>query len=205
MAVFTSYALGILWATCSNTGEKYLLTNQDPYFANFIQKINGGKIYTLTHCRNGTKLYCLRIKKSLESEIEESGYTGRKNTDRAIPRIDNNADFVRAYIQCHSTLGLGPCKTRRGEKIKIPRLRLHGAWTLMEWMSEVIAKTVGVGVKKVQKHSNSEMGILHYQSCMEIIKICEWVLSESHSQAFETAVYLTFQNKKGPSKKGQPS
>ena len=176
----TPYELGILWATCCKIGDKYLLRNKDPYFAQRIQQINDGKIWQSNHPRNNTVLYCLVIKRKLWEELKFAGHTGRKDADRIFPITEDNMEFARAYLQCHSVLDIWN-RTIKGKQYSTPRLRIHGAKELMDVISEIVALAAGVKVKKTQRYSNSSMCILFYQSPAEVIKICDWLLSDEHS------------------------
>lgn len=168
-----SYTLGILWATCSKLGDKYLVRNEDSYFADHIRQVQGGTVYKLTHSRKGTILYCIRLKKPLYTAMEALGWSGRADTSRRMPPVDEPDEFCRAYIQCHYSIGL--------TKEKRPRLRLHGSQAIMEEFSSIINNITGAGIKKAQCHSSGSTYVLYYQSAAEIRSIYNWIRSGDHS------------------------
>jgi hypothetical protein len=182
-----AYDLGILWATCSLVGPRYILRNADPYFAGRIQAINGGTIWQQRHARKDTVLHCLYLRRRIQEELEASGYTGRSDMSRAFPSTENDAEFARAYVQCHSALDIWK-RSVKGVTRSTPRFRVHGAPDFIASMSDILALAVGVGAKKPQPHSRSEMCVLYYQDAREVRALCDWILSSEHSPKFAARV-----------------
>lgn len=185
MGILSPFELGILWATSSKSGDKWILKNEDRYFAERIQKINGGKIFPLRHDRKGTILWTLDIKRLLWEDLLSYGYTGRTDLCRIFPKTQDDARFAAAYIQCHSTLSTNYRKTKYG-RVRYPTLRIHGAPPLIERLNQVITNSVGVGVKTPQTHGNKKMSYLAYQAKDEVEDICNWIISMDHSPRFES-------------------
>lgn len=173
-ATVDSYVLGILWATCSKIGDQYIVRNKDRYFAEYLSKVQGGTVFELIHPRNGTVLYCIKIKKPLYMAMELLDWAGRSDAFREMPVVDEPDEFCRAYIQCHFSLDY-----MRGHT---PRLRLHGTREMMESFSQIISKMANVGIKKVQGHSSGRTHVLFYQNIREIYRIFEWICSGDHSE-----------------------
>lgn len=169
-----SYTLGILWATCSKIGDQYIVRNEDRYFADYICKVQGGSVFETIHSRNGTIMYSIKIKKPLYTVMEALGWTGRTDKYRAMPDVDEQDEFCRAYIQCHYSLD-----SIRNHKL---RLRLHGSRGMMESFSKIISRVANVGEKKVQRHSSGRTYSLYYQSPNEIYRIFDWICSGDHSE-----------------------
>lgn len=184
----TPFELGILWATSGQSGNKWLLRNEDEYFVRRIQTVNGGAVFPLRHSRKGTIIWTLDIKRPLSEELLSYGYTGRTDENRIFPRTSDDAEFAAAYIQCHCTLDLWRHKSRSKQQVTTPRLRMYGAQPLIERMNNVIATAVSVGIKAPQTHGNGKMKYLTYQSPAEVADICHWIMSGEHSLRFAARV-----------------
>lgn len=188
MGILSPFELGILWATSSKSGDKWLLRNEDKYFVERIQTVNGGTIFPIVHARKGTIIWTLDVKRPLWEELLSYGYTGRTDNERIFPNTPNNGEFASAYIQCHSTLDLWQHKTRKGKQVKTLRLRIYAAPSFINELNCVIAAFAKVGIKTPQLHKNGKMGYLTYQSTSEVIDICDWILLGEHSPRFEEKV-----------------
>ena len=181
-----AFTVGVIWATGTRTDGQYVVRNEDAYWAEHVRKRFGGTVYTIKHPRNGTPMYCIKIKMAIAPEIEALGWTGRSDADRGMPDVDDRGEFCRAYIQCHASIDMWKHRTRRGIEIATPRMRIWAAETMLEGITRVISGETGAGIKKVQRHQ-TDAGTtyaLFYQSPREVAAICEWVLSGEHSPRF---------------------
>ncbi len=181
-----AFTAGVIWATGTRTDGQYVVRNEDAYWAEHIRKRFGGTMYTISHPRNGTPMYCIKIKMAIAPEIEALEWTGRADADRGMPDVDDRAEFCRAYIQCHAGIDLWKHRTRRGIEIATPRMRIWAGETMLEEIAQIISGETGAGIKKVQRHM-TDVGTTHllaYQSPREVAAICEWVMSGEHSPRF---------------------
>lgn len=184
------YALGILWATSSVLDGHTIIRNADPHFADEFARQAGGKIFTLQHPRNGTLLYCLKVRREISDYALSLGWSGRSDRQRVFPSVNNPEAFTRAYIQCHSSIDLHRYTNRKGHAVVSVRFRVYGAEAIIAGINRVIHEFYECDLKTPQFSASTYT--LYYQNVDEVFRICEAVtstetrLSKLFSERFDT-------------------
>lgn len=115
----------------------------------------------------------------------ENGWTERKAKVRDIPPLEHYNDFLRTYIELHSSLDYSIRYSRnKKNKWKSLRFRIYGNWQLIDSVNSILNANIGVKLKTPQKASNEVTEILNYTSLKEIENIFNWFTDnrEYHSQ-----------------------
>lgn len=178
------FVIGILWATSSKSGDRWRLRNEDRFFAEQLQDVQGGAIWKLKHNRKGTPLFCVNVKPCIQKSLLSLGFTGRSDQSRTFPQTEDNVEFARGYIQVHGNLDIVAAKSRCGESIQRPRIRLNGSPDFLQGLNILFSETFGFSIKSVQLHQNEKMGILYFQSAEEVKKLCNWIKSGAYTERF---------------------
>lgn len=159
--IITGYQQGILYATGCQTGDRFSVRNKDRWYCDAVQPIFGTKVYP--NNTGDTTQYIVKARNVHAINADDvSDWTG----------------FCRAYIEIHGVLDLAHRKSRKGEKVHYPRLRIYGKADILVRIMDVLpAKT-----KKIQHVCNvvdsiyiGETSAVYYQSRSEITEILAFI------------------------------
>ena len=173
------YVLGIFWAIGSPIEDRYpffMLRHHDRYFLDVVRKVLNiptsvfeGK--SLTSSQYKLKLFNFDL-----SQLTQYGWHTRLSEQRNYPNIQEHVDFIRAYIEVHSSVDTLTIRQRYKER-RSPRLRIYGNRYFLEQLTEVLSLQVEITPKRVQKATNlsESSGILYYQSRRELEKLLAYL------------------------------
>jgi len=187
---FSNYSIGIIWALGSNVEnnkfsirhrEKYFLEQLSPYFKNSIYK------QKRTNKQNDEQ-YVLKVSGVDSHKLYEMGWSPRNSQIRDVPLLSDYKDFIRAYVEIHSSLDYSTRYKRDGTKYKSIRLRIYGNVVLVNSINMILSQNAKVGIKTVQVRSNNKTSILHYSSLFEIQNVFDYIFGEPRFNAFWTDV-----------------
>lgn len=176
---FSNYDLGIIWALGSNTDinrfsfrhkERYFLERLSPYFNNKIYHQNRTK-------KSDDMQYVLKVSGVDLQYLHDMGWTKRTADRRNLPELPDYRDFLRAYIEIHSSLDYSTRYSREKQRYKYRslRLRIYGNVNLNESINRILAQEARCTFKSVQVLSNGKTSILNYTSAREIEDIFSYL------------------------------
>lgn len=166
----SSYSNGIAHATgymCQENGKRYLVVrNTDSWYVEQISAETGRKLYKLS----------------------SGGWAVKARNVHGIPsvrEIENVNDFCRAFLEIHAVLDLASIRTRKGERIKRPRLRIYGNENILTFLNAVLPakeKKLQYITNTVDKTYVGKTCGLYYQSKAEILAILRWIDGEPKNE-----------------------
>jgi len=98
------------------------------------------------------------------------GWAERNADERNIPALEDYQDFLRAYLELHSSADI--LRTKRGKRL---RLRIYGNHVLIQSINSILAEQVGVLPKKPQPCPNGKTSVLYFQSAAEIDMVLNYI------------------------------
>ena len=173
------YVLGILWSIGSPIEDRYpyfMLRHHDRYFLDVVREaLNVSTSVFGGESRTGPQ-YKLKLFSFDLNQLTQYGWQPRLSEQRSYPSIPEHVDFIRAYIELHSTLDTLTIRKCSKER-KSPRLRIYGNRYFLDELTEVLSSQVEISPKRVQKATKlSEFsGILYYQSRRELEKLLAYL------------------------------
>lgn len=172
----SNYHLGILWSigTYNQDEQSFTIRHKNKYFLEQLQPYFDSSIYP-QKARTGTQ-YVLKTCLIDIEQLQNLGWTERNANQRDLPILEDYRDFLRAYIELHSSLDYctGYKRKPRNEKYYRLRLRIYGNKILIQSINRMLNKFVGVGSKKEQSTSNDKTFYIAYTSFEEIQSIYDW-------------------------------
>lgn len=185
----SDYQLGIFWGIGSYVKEEDAVTFKDrrKHFVKIMESITDSNMYEQITSK-GKIQYVL---KSCMFDINSfilNGWTERKAKVRDIPPLEEYNDFLRAYIELHSSLDYSIRYSRnKKNKWKSLRFRIYGNWQLIDSVNNILNTNIGVTLKTPQKASNEVTKILNYTSLKEIKNIFNWLTDnrEYHNEYWD--------------------
>ncbi len=174
------YVLGIIWALgryvdkIEDEREYYFIRHKNKYFLQVIRRELELKanIQAVTH--KGKLQYRLKVAGMDIAQLNRLGWQPRNAVQRGYPRlVAGHRDFIRAYMEIHSSVDTMTIRKQNRPPHKQPRLRIYGNKDFLAELTQVLANEVGTGPKKVQRATlESEVsGILYYMSKVELRNI----------------------------------
>ncbi len=173
----SNYELGIFWAIGSCVREEDAVTFKDrrKYFVEKMESITDSNMYERTTSKNKTQYVLKSYIFDIDSFLK-NGWTERKAQIRNVPYLDDYKDFLRAYIELHSSMDYSIRYSRnKKRKWKALRLKIYGNWQLIDSINSILNANVGVTSKTPQKTANETTKVLNYTSLKEIESIFNWL------------------------------
>ena len=173
MCSIEPYILGILWSIGRYTVDDYdyfLLRHKDRRFLDVVKaSLAVPSEVFLGSSRTGPQ-YRLKIHHFDMDTLERLGWQPRLSEQRDYPSIAEHQDFIRAYVEIHSTIDTNTIRKRNGPPYTQPRLRIYGNKHFLSELSEVLSTQANIGIKKVPKTTDiaESSGVLYYQSWAEL-------------------------------------
>lgn len=165
------YLLGIIWGMGRlNEEGSMFFRHRHRYFLEQIQSICDNEI-TTSKSRTGIQY---RLKSVLfdELQLQEIGWSERNSDSRRLPILDDYKDFLRAYLELHSSLDYSLRYGRnKKNKWRSLRLRIYGNTNLLEGINDVMHTFVKIPKKSIEIVHNNKTGILNYPSLEQIESI----------------------------------
>ena len=177
------YALGILWALCSCSGDKHVVRCADEHYVRYIADITGGAVWTRED--DGREQYVTVVPAAMMAAVVDMGWSGRWDTARSCPVTPDPWGFAAAYIQAHSTVDTTTTRKRDGSRHTRLRLRVYGSEAVLSAINDTIADA-GLGKRKTVM--TGRCATLYYQSTAEVQAIVEEILDGVHSDVFAAQV-----------------
>ena len=167
----TDYCRGILFSLgCSikDAGEEYyFVRNKDRWYIDKLSDETGYNVYPIQNTV-GSIQWCIKLRNV-------------KNASQFYNEIESYSDFLHPYIEIHGVLDLAKRKSRRGEYVSYPRLRIYGNHNKLSLLNNklpVKIKTIQ-RIKSKAKYKNEiyegETCALYYQSRQEVEEILNYI------------------------------
>ena len=164
-----NYTLGILWGCGQYSENRMIVRHSQRYFVEQIQAIFGRTIYEQIGT-SGKKQYVLKFRMP-ESCLLDWGWSPRNAKVRHIP-AGSDAEFLRAYLEMHSSVSWQTAYTRRDrKKYRKVRLRVYGNFDLINEINLLISEVCGVSLKTPQKTEGETTTYLSFASQQELSQI----------------------------------
>lgn len=145
-----TYLLGIIWSVSSiNSDGRIVFRHKERYFLEQIQKEYDKTIYQ-SESLTGIQ-YVLKFKNNeLLNLLYENGYTARNSEIRNLP-VPADREFLKAYLEIHSSLDYQTTHSRNSGKGKKPRLRIYGNKYIIGGINTLIGSIFGFPLKTPQR------------------------------------------------------
>lgn len=190
----TDYDKGIFWAIGSYADNRFVFRHQNLYFIERMQIYTDNEFYEQIH--KDKSQFVLKTSNFDYQSFIDSGWTNRNAESRNVPILDNYKDFLRAYIELHSSLKYSTRYRRGGkEKYKALKLIVYGNITLIESLNNILNHEIGVSKKKPQIVSdNGKTATLDYTNFEEINKIYDYIFDNPYEVEYWTMVNKKLNN-----------
>lgn len=191
------YVLGILWSIGSPIEDRYpyfYLRHHDRHFLDVVREaLNVSTSVFMGESLTGPQ-YKLKIFNFDLNLLAQYGWQPRLSEQRIYPNITEHVNFIRAYIELHSTLDTITIRQRNKER-RSPRLRIYGNRNFLNKLTEMLSSQVEITPKRVQMATrlSDSSGILYYQSRQELEKLLDY-LYPSGIQYFHREYYEHFRS-----------
>ena len=190
-----NYDKGIFWGIGSFTDGRIVFRHKDPYFIERMKLYTDNRIY-----QQESKDKEQNVLKTSDFDclsFTENGWTARNANERNVPLLVNYKDFIRSYVELHSSLEYSRRykdhnKTKRYKALK---LIIYGNYIMMESFNKILHEEVGVNRKTVRIVSkNNKTASLNFTSLDEIQCIYNYLYDYPNSERFWDMVNLKLQN-----------
>lgn len=184
MTHLNTYVLGILWALgryvdeTNSSHQYFFIRHSREFFLEVLRQEMSlrSKVHTVLH--KGKTQYRLKVSGLDINALEHIGWQSRNAGERNYPRIKSgHRDFIRAYLEIHSTVDTILIRKRNRKSYKQPRLRIFGNLHFLDELTQVLANQIEAGIKKPQisTRQSEVSGTLYYQSIREVQNIFEYL------------------------------
>ena len=184
-----NYILGIIFSIGSISEGRLIFRHKHRYFLEQIQILCKNEIYEQI---NKTKIqYVLKTKHFDIEKLKAIGWTDRNASVRYLPKLDNYRNFMRAYIELHSSLDYSTRyrSKNKKEKYKALRLRIYGNKELINSINSAFHTDAGVKLKSPQIIHNNKTAYIAYTSLGEIETIFTYIKGCPCSKEFWEDIY----------------
>jgi hypothetical protein len=179
----TNYQLGIIWGFGSYTVTDMTFRHKDRYFIEQIQRLTDSQIQYQVDA--GKPQYKLKTALFDIAQLEQLGWSHRNAEQRDIPTLDDYRDFLRAYIELHSSLDYCTSYTKSRQKYYRLRLRIYGNKILIQSINNVLREH-GCQLKAIQRTVNDTTVYIAYTALDEIKAIYNYISgSPCHSDYWQ--------------------
>jgi hypothetical protein len=165
-----SFCLGLLWGNGTVSGPKFIFRHKEKKWCDYVYELLDLKSppFQMQNDRNHW-VVMFGTQHPVYEYLLEIGWKGRTEKERDYPIGDIFHDeFVRAFILLHHYL-----KKKKDGRL---HLEIYGSRNILERINEILRELLGTTLKKVQKHTQSDVcHILNYQSQREIPRILEFL------------------------------
>lgn len=191
------YVLGILWSIGSPIEDRYpyfMLRHHDRYFLDVVRETLDISTTVFEGESRTRPQYKLKLFNFDLSQLTQYGWQHRIAEQRNYPNIQEHANFIRAYLELHSSVDAITIR-KRGKERTSPRLRIYGNRYFLEELTVVLSYQAGIYPKRVQKATklSENSGLIYYQSHKELEKLLEY-LYPSDLQYFHREYYDHFRS-----------
>lgn len=189
---FSEYQLGIFWGISSFSDGRIVFRTKDIYFLNEINDKFNSTIYSQQH--KGSTQYVLKSCNIDIDSFKDNNWTERNATLRKLPILDNYKNFIRAYIELHSSLDYSIRHSKKG-KYKALRLRIYGNVYLLDEINHILSNNLNIGLKSLQDCNNKTTKVIYYQSFSEISKIYNYIYGNPYNENYWNEIKEKLNNK----------
>ena len=142
----SKYQLGIIWSIGAyiESEKRMVFRHKDKYFLEQLKNLTENNIYFQSTIEK--EYYVLKMPEIDKKYLADLGWTDRNRDIRYLPLLNDYRDFLRAYIELHSSLDYN----KRGHNIRRLRFRIYGNQTLIEELNQIIATSCNVKIKAPQ-------------------------------------------------------
>lgn len=167
----TDYCKGILFSLgciIKDSGkEYYVVRNKDRWYVDKLSDEIGYNVYPIKNI-DGSIQWCIKLRNV-------------KEVSRFYNEIESYSDFLRPYIEVHGVLDLANRKSRKGDYVSYPRLRIYGSHDKLSLLNNKLPAKIKTiqKIKSKAKYKNEiyegETCALYYQSWHEIEEILNYI------------------------------
>jgi hypothetical protein len=167
------YDLGIIWSIGSQNEEsRFSFRFRHPYFLERMNAYFPNTIYSQQRKKSKPEMqYVLKTRDISIEELYNVGWTPQNSEVRDLPKLSSYSDFLRSYIEIHSSLDYSTRYRKDKSKYKALRLRVYGNVKLLDSLNSILSTEAGTTIKTIQVLKNGITGILYYHSPTEIADI----------------------------------
>lgn len=176
-----NYDIGIFWCIGSFAENRLSFRHKNKFYIERMQEYFPSKIYQQIHHNTGENQYVLKTQDFKEYEYLKVAYN---SNSKPLPKLKEYSDFLRAYIEIHSTLDYLKRINRNGHIWYKLRLRIFGNMDAIDDINNILHENLKVGIKTPQKTANNTTKILYYQSYDEIKAIFEYINGDVREKMF---------------------
>lgn len=199
MKNISPYQLGILWSIgyYDKDKKRFVLRHKERYFLEQLQDMTSGNIYYQVNA--GKEQYVLMIHGFDIEQLRSMNWTERNADIRYLPVLDDYRDFLRAYLEIHSTLDYSTRYSKsksKSSKWKALRLRIYGNINLLEEINRVFHIEIKTPIRSLEIKPNRKTGILPYTSLPQIERIYRFIEEEPCHEAYWIDAYKKMRNPK---------
>lgn len=197
--LISNYQLGIIYSigTYLHSENRFVIRHKDKYYIDILIPI----FKTNPYIQNSRT----QIQYVLKSSISQSqnlnpqslpNWSSYNSKIKTLPVLSDYKDFLRAYIEIHSSLD---CSTRyknkkSKEKYKALRLRIYGNKIFLESINNILHNYAYTNLKTIQILSNNKTAILQYTSYAEIKSIYNYLQGEPHNKPLWDNIFEMLNN-----------
>ena len=181
----TPYQLGIIWGVGNYNGSEMFFRSRHRYFLEQLEPLADSEVFS--HIVEDKRQYKLKTALFDIEELKNLGWTERNADTRNIPVLDDAEykDFVRAYMELHSTLTYRTVRNKKGDKThKVLRFRIYGNELLIRSINQIFYEFADVPKKNLEMSRNGKTATMSYAKLDEIISIFRFVEGEPCYQKF---------------------
>lgn len=184
MIDISNYDLGIIWALGSKIEQnKFSFRHKEKYFIERLSLVFGNNVYSQKRVKDKSDVQFVLKPKLNADELYSLGWSARNSEERDLPALNDYKDFLRSYVEVHSSLDYSSRRKRNGEQYKSLRLRIYGNINIIAGINQIFSQKV-VAPKKIQILSNNKTALLYYHSLAEIEKIFEYIKGQPNFPKF---------------------
>lgn len=174
---FSNYQLGIIFSIgrYEPTENKFIIRHKDKHY---IETISSSTTYNLyQQIYKNQKQYVIKL-----PNYKPDNWNSRNSEERSIPILSDYKDFLRAYMEIHSTLDYSTRHNRKS-KYKALRLRIYGNKIIIQSINNLLFQNIQVTLKSVQILSNNKTAYISYTSFDEILKIYDYIYGVPYNES----------------------
>ena len=181
----SNYDLGIVWALGSKIEQsKFSFRHKEKYFIERLSLVFGNNVYSQKRVKDKSDVQFVLKPKLNADELYSLGWSARNSEERELPILSDYKDFLRAYLEVHSSLDYSSRRRRSGGQYKSLRLRIYGNANIIAGINQIFSQEINVAIKKIQVLKNQKTAILYYHSLAEIQEIFDYIKGQPNFLKF---------------------
>ena len=195
----SNYQLGILYSvgTYLPSENRFVIRHKDKHYIDILTPVFKTNPYT----QNSRTQIQYVLKSSTSQNLNPydntnnlSNWSSYNSEIKTIQILSDYKDFLRAYIEIHSTLDYSTRYKNKKEKYKALRLRIYGNKIFLESINNILHDYAYATIKSIQILSNNKTAILQYTSYTEILSIYDYIQGEPYNKELWNNIFQMLDN-----------